>query len=191
MNPVYAKVKSTLASLAESKHKSASEVPRITDTAEELGLPAVKFDPSPVALPSFVSHVEPLPPGLSGKRLKQAIEDRNVAVSWHAILHASNQRFHVTGALLETFAQLCAKEQCKLAVAALPAPNNSMLYFRELDAIKKLAPRAGYSYIDVHGGFPSIAPMEVSDLYYNVHFTPKGHARVADVLYKELQGKLN
>jgi hypothetical protein len=186
-NPIYAKAKSFFASRNAPKVTAASTTPRVVTTAQELGLEPFKFDPSAIALPNFVSNVQPVAPGLTGKRLKEVTESRNIGVGWHAILHASNQRFAVTAATIDALQQLCAKQDCKLAVAALPAPNNSMLYFRELDAMKKIAPRSGFTFIDVNAQFPSLAPMQESELYYNIHFTPKGHDRVADVLYRQLK----
>lgn len=163
--------------------KTQPPVPiRQISTAEEFGLPAQAYDLSCARLPNFIAPNIPVvsksPPA------RDVLDSWEISQSWRHNLSASAERFAVTAAVISTFQDLCKKHNCSLVVADLPAPNNSMLYFRELIMMRKLADQRHMPFISVRPDFPSLAPMEKSRYYYDIHFTEDGHALVANSLYR-------
>lgn len=101
---------------------------------------------------------------------------------------AHQGRMQVTAALIRQLQLACARDGCKLVVAALPAPSNSVWYFREMNMIENQARREHFSYVNVHKVFPSFDAMQKSPyLYEKFHFTPPGHELVAKTLYEALR----
>lgn len=191
-NAVYAQIKSALMAIMPSgpdirPPAGTKLADRITLTTADVNVAPFKPNLEYAKLPPVHEVPFVMPTNLSKKQAAQVLAARGVGSAWRANLTNSAQRFTVTASLIETLNKACARQNCKLLVAALPAPNNSMLYFRELHLMKKVAARAGFAFVDVNASFPSIAPMQESNLYYNIHFTPKGHALVADTLLKTLQ----
>lgn len=183
----YAKSKKGLLALFKRQGERWEGPHRITSTDEEFRLPATASDTSYAAIGALNFTYYPVPANLPKKQAAELSKNREITAGWHAILLNSKQRFGVTGSIIHTLNRACAKDNCKLIVAALPAPNNSMLYFRELRMMSQLAHQSGFTFVDVNAAFPSLAPMQPSDLYYNVHFTPKGHEVVADTIYPSLR----
>ena len=160
---------------------------RFTSTASDFGVDATALDTSFVKLPQANWLYLPIDKNLPPAVAKEVSKERDISVGWRMILNNSNERFAVTGACLDLLNRACKKAGCKLVVAGLPAPDNSLLYKRELLMMNKLAKQSGFTFVDINAEFPQIAPMQPSDFYYNVHFTPRGHELVADILYKHLK----
>jgi len=191
-NAIYAQIKTAVLSVLPSSQDdktaiTTKSVDRITLTTADVGVAPFKSSLEYAKLPPVKEVPFVMPPNLSKKQAAQVLAARGAGPAWRANLTNSAQRFTVAGAIIETLNKACERQNCKLMVAALPAPNNSMLYFRELHLMEKVAARAGFAFVNVNSAFPSLAPMQESDLYYNIHFTPKGHALVADTLLKALQ----
>ncbi len=191
-NAIYSKIKGALVSLLPSSrddktNATTKSTNRFTLATADVDVAPFKADLEYASLPPVHEVPFAMPANLSPKQAAQTLAARGAGSAWRANLTNSAQRFTVTGTLIETLNKACQRHNCKLLVAALPAPNNSMLYFRELHLMKKVAARAGFSFVDLNPAFPSLAPMQESELYYNIHFTPKGHAVVAETLLKTLQ----
>lgn len=174
--------------LFEPKYKSTSSVPeRFTSTASDFGLPDQKLDVSFTAMPEAHWLNMPMPENLPKKEAAELAKQRDIVAGWHAIMLGTNQRFATTSAILDVLNRACRQANCKLVVAGLPAPSNSMLFKRELMMIDKLAKQSGFTFVNVNAEFPQLAAMQKSDYYYNVHFTPRGHALVTDIIAKRLK----
>jgi hypothetical protein len=173
-----------------SKTKTTPPPDRYTLTAADFGVEGTAIDTSFAAMPEAHWLYLPMDKNLSAADAKWLAKERDIPAGWRMILKSSTERFALTGAVLDMLNRACNKAHCKLVVAALPAPNNSMLYKRELSMMTKLAKQSGFTFVNVNAEFPQLAPMEPSDYYYNVHFTPQGHKLVSDILYKNLKPTL-
>jgi hypothetical protein len=182
----YANFKKAMAAKALPSLESAG---RFTSTANDFGLPDIKLDTSYAALPKAHWLYLPIATNLNKQQAKEVAADRDIAGGWRNICRNGSDRFAMTGALIETLNRACNQSNCKLVVAALPAPSNSLLYKRELLMMRKLAKQANFTFVDLNAEFPQIAPMQKNDYYYNVHFTPRGHELVTDLLQKHFQSE--
>lgn len=116
-----------------------------------------------------------------------AIADAPPGNEAQVYLRAGLAKWRITRAIISELNQACRRAGSRLVVAALPAPNNSVVYFKEIRYLEELARSDGFAFIDVNRAFPSLAPMEKSPLYYNFHFSPAGHALVADTIFNALR----
>jgi hypothetical protein len=182
-----AKWYSTIKKMFERPTKDATPAPRFTSTAADFGVAETKIDTSYAYLPEGKWLYLPISKDLTPQQAKEVAANREISAGWRAIMRNGNDRFAMTGAVIDMLNRACQKNNCKLVVAGLPAPNNSLLYKRELHMMRKLAAQSGFTFVDLNAEFPQIAPMQVNDLYYNVHFTPRGHELVTDILYKHFQ----
>lgn len=114
---------------------------------------------------------------------KEAAQQQQATVIWRQGLLAAQQRFYLTARIIQELNAACRSNDCRLVVLAMPAPDNSMLYFRELRWLRKLADADGFSFVDANERFPRRAPMQASPFFYNVHMSARGHALIADQLY--------
>jgi hypothetical protein len=150
--------------------------------------PHQNFHALDMILPPLPHFTEPASnPALSPKLTSISKAQRLESASWHAILASTRQRFAVTARLIEELNEACTANHCKLVVLALPAPNNSMLYFRELQGMKRLAALDNFVFVNGNDVFPSLTPIEKSDLYYHIHLTPEGHALLGKQLFEALK----
>lgn len=93
----------------------------------------------------------------------------------------------IAGRIFRMLNLACRKADSKLVVVTLPAPDNMVFYFREIQCLKQLAKQEGFTVIDAHSQFPVLAPMEPSPLYYRSHFSPAGHRKLANVIVDGLK----
>ncbi len=106
--------------------------------------------------------------------------------AWPALLQATSDRFKVTSAAINILNKACKQTKCEFAILGLPSNSGSALYFRELKGLEYQSKRDGFMFVDSNQFFPKIAPMEKSPLYYQVHFSKKGHALVANHLAEKI-----
>lgn len=146
--------------------------------------------PVPTAMPMpVVAHPNDKAPSAvyQDRKTQKEIENNHLAASqMRQALALSQLHFKVTAAVIGELNQVCRAAHCKLMVAALPAPNNSMMFFRELLSMRPLSQKCGFTFVDLNPAFPSLAPMQDSSLYYRIHYTPQGHAVIARALEKAL-----
>lgn len=107
-----------------------------------------------------------------------------------ALEGASRENMELTARLISILNKACSSSGGKLVVVGLPAPDNSMFYFRELAALKKLAFREGFQFIDSRADFPKLQAMENNPYYYTAHFSPAGHRLMAKIIGRELKSYL-
>lgn len=111
----------------------------------------------------------------------------NPADAYKMLHDAAASDANVAGRLLRMLNLACRESGSKLVVVTLPAPNNSVFYFREIECFKQLAKKEGFTVIDAHSKFTLLAPMEASPMYYKGHFSPAGHRKMAQVLTEGLK----
>jgi lysophospholipase L1-like esterase len=181
-----------ISSSAPGKYASAAGAPvarRLADTSLEL-LGTANPDPTYFAdlntvIPSVPFFKElPMASSYTKKKAAEVAAIRYESASWRAIQGASRKRFWVTARILEEFNALCAQNNCKLVVLGLPARNNSMLFFKEMQFIKNLGRVHNFVVVDSHETFPKFGPAEANDYYFDLHFTAKGNDAIAAALYK-------
>jgi hypothetical protein len=107
-----------------------------------------------------------------------------------ALESASRENMELTARLISILNKACDASGGKLMVVGLPAPDNSMFYFRELAALKKLANREGFEFVDSRADFPKLQAMETNPYYYTAHFSPAGHRLMAKIIGRELKSYL-
>ncbi|MCC7529353.1 MAG: hypothetical protein IT342_12590 [Candidatus Melainabacteria bacterium] len=106
----------------------------------------------------------------------------------YKLLHdAAKSDVNLAGRVLRMLNLACKKAGSKLVIVTLPAPNNMVFYFREIECLKKLGEKEGITIIDANAEFPSLAPMQPSPLYYRSHFSPSGHQKLADIVTEGLK----
>ncbi|MBX9696168.1 MAG: SGNH/GDSL hydrolase family protein [Cyanobacteria bacterium] len=169
---LYKKVSKPIAKLMGQEKVASAPLKPVT-ALTETDIRGIK-EPTPAA-----SLAPYMPPALN------TLADPAAASARYNIL-SSMKRFEVTGAVIDELNRLCQSVNCRLLVVALPAPNNSMLFYKELQLMQHLAKDSGFGYVDSARVFPSLAPMQESDYFYTIHFTPKGHALLANDLEKAL-----
>ncbi|MBX9687635.1 MAG: hypothetical protein K2X27_13090 [Candidatus Obscuribacterales bacterium] len=97
-----------------------------------------------------------------------------------------NNRMAVTSEILRRLNQECRKINCKLVVCGLPAYDNSIIYYRELNDIAKQAKAEGFQYIPSWQDYPARKPMADSPHHFTSHFNNAGHQVLSDSLYRAL-----
>ncbi|MBC7998163.1 MAG: hypothetical protein IAF58_09485, partial [Leptolyngbya sp.] len=100
---------------------------------------------------------------------------------------AARNEMETTARIFRMLNLACRESNSKLIVVPLPAPNNSLFYFREIECLKKMATEEGFVVIDASSKFPSLAPMEKHPTYYTGHFSPMGHRMLADIITEGLK----
>jgi lysophospholipase L1-like esterase len=177
-NPAYKQLRTRVNAIIASLIKRPGAAPsadRITFTASD-----ILNQPQPAPALDAVTPAGFCPPATGLMDI--------VSASWWNTLAANRQRMRVTQAIFETLARECQSTNCRLVVAALPAPNNSMIFFKQLQFLKEQAKRDGFTFVDMNGAFPSLGPQQQSSsgLFYVVHFTAKGHTLMARGLERAL-----
>jgi len=81
----------------------------------------------------------------------------------------------------------CKRNKTKLVLVTGPAISNSMFYFRELEAMRKLASNEGFTLIEANKAFPVRNPMQESPLFFGLHFTRAGHKLMSEAIYSGLE----
>lgn len=89
--------------------------------------------------------------------------------------------------IMRSLSNDCKRNNTKLVVVTAPAISNSMFYFREIDAMKKLAHKEGFTLIEAQKDFPRRDPMQESPLFFGLHFTRAGHKLMAESIYSGLE----
>jgi hypothetical protein len=168
--------------LAAKPAKQETTPERFTSTTADFGLPDTTFDTSYAKLPEPHWLYLPMSDKLNKAQAKEVAADRDISAGWRSIVRNNSERFAMTGSVIDTLNRACKQANCKLVVAALPAPSNSLLYKREMLMMENLAKQAQFTFVDLNAEFPKIAPMQQNDYYFNVHFTPRGHELVTDLL---------
>ena len=135
-----------------------------------------------VQLPASAEAVD-----ATSKQQRAVEKNRLIAKQWRQSLEISQRHFEVTAAVIGELKHACDDADCKFMVAALPAPNNSMMFFRELLSLRPVAKQLDFAFVDINDAFPSLAPMQESPLYYRIHYTPEGHSVVANRLQAALK----
>lgn len=106
----------------------------------------------------------------------------------YKMLHdAASSDVNLAGRVLRMLNLACLRAGSKLVIVALPAPDNMVFYFREIECLKKLGKKEGITIIDANAEFPRLAPMQPSPLYYRSHFSPAGHRKLADIITEGLK----
>lgn len=100
---------------------------------------------------------------------------------------SARDEMEITARIFRMLNLACRDANSKLIVVPLPAPNNSLFYFREIECLKKMAKEEGFTLIDASSKFPSLAPMEKHPTYYTGHFSPMGHRMLADMITEGLK----
>jgi hypothetical protein len=182
-NKLYKKTKKALAKVLPSQDAPPIAAPGLRTTEMSQDLLGHSYTPSKFVIPELPPYKSfPPPTEFGDKMAKEIMMSRTQSASVTGLIQGTRTRFDVTAQLIQLLNQCCRENNCKLVVMALPAPSNSMLYWRELRWMKALAQQDGFTFTDTNTVFPKVAPMEKSDVYYNIHFTKKGHDIVANVL---------
>jgi hypothetical protein len=175
--PAYARARSLL--FKPSKAVTAER--RTTLTSEDIlgttvAPPPLTFDAN------SRTNVSPAPNAADKESALQAA----ASAVWRQSLVSSQEQFNVTARIIQEFNAVCRQNGCRLVVLAMPAPDNSMFYFRELQRMRRLAAHDKFLFVDANERFPHRAPMAPSPLFFNVHMSAAGHAIVAEQLSKAL-----
>ncbi len=102
------------------------------------------------------------------------------------MIYVQQSRMRVTSEIIRRLNDECKNQNCELVIASLPTYNNTTMYFRELDTLKKQANEQHFRFISSSADFPQRAPMEDSPFYFAEHFNCAGHQRMSDALYNAL-----
>jgi hypothetical protein len=148
--------------------------------------------PAQTPAPSLVSldplAAEPVPPS-SIKPITVTATDP-VARGLQAMANSNDSKTQVTEAILHRFNAAVEQDGAKLIVVSMPAPNNSLFYFKEIRRIEEQSHRDKFAYVSLHKVFPSLAPMEPSEyLYAKNHLSIKGNQLAADTICGALVNK--
>lgn len=81
----------------------------------------------------------------------------------------------------------CRNAGSKLVIVTLPAPDSMVFYQREIETLKRLGQKEGITVIDANAQFPSLSVMQDSPLYYQTHFSPAGHRKLAGIIAEGLK----
>ena len=107
---------------------------------------------------------------------------------YRGMIYMHNNRMNVTREILRRLNSECKTQGCKLVVAGLPAYDNTIIYYRELNEIRQLAQEEGFTYIDCWKQYPSRGPLDESAYHFSTHFNNAGHKVMAETLHKNLAG---
>lgn len=143
----------------------------------------------PCKAPDLV-QVDPLAaqpvPESNIKSIKVTATDSNARML-QAMTVANDNNLRVTEAIFHRLNEACKRDNAKLAIVTMPAPNNSFFYFRELERLEMLAKRGSMPFINLHPHFPSVGPMEPSPyLYAKAHLSLIGNRVAANKIYEGL-----
>lgn len=171
-NKWYQKLSKPIAALFNQDGLEKAPAAQVTTMTETDMLGTKKPAPA-ISLAKYVPSLNPAPtdPRALGARIS---------------LINNAKRFEVTGAIIDELNRVCKASGCKLLVAALPAPNNSLFYFKQLKMMEALSRESGFGFVNIGRVFPSLAPLQESDYFHTVHFTYKGHKLVAEDLERAL-----
>lgn len=141
---------------------------------------AVAAQPVPVPALSTPAQSVPAP-------VKSQLEhgQQNIDL-YRGALYVHSNRMAVTLEILKRLNAECRSQNCKLVVVGLPAYDNTMMYYRELNEINELARQNGFTYLSAWQAFPSRGPLDESPYHFNVHFNRAGHIRMFEYLMKNL-----
>ena len=139
------------------------------------------------ALDKQVSHESMWPWTLKVEKAANPASGADLNSDYKALHNAASGDALIAGRIFRMLNLACRKADSKLVVVTLPAPDNMVFYFREIQCLKQLAKQEGFTVIDAHSQFPVLAPMEPSPLYYRSHFSPAGHRKLANVITDGLQ----
>lgn len=141
-----------------------------------------------VSKDSYISNKEHYEP-IQGEEKTARLSTDSQAIQ--ALLNAHRANYKLTEAIIANLNFSCNNSDCKLILVTLPAPNNSFFYFKEIQKLKHFATTNHIDFIDTSTAFPSLAPMQESDLYYFVHFSPKGHRVIAEAMYPQVKKSID
>jgi lysophospholipase L1-like esterase len=113
------------------------------------------------------------------------------ACVYQQMLAEHRRRWCITEGIIHHLAAACRKDGGRLAVVALPAPNNSLLFVQEIHWLNGLTKREDLQFINLHASFPTYAPMEVTPyILPKMHFSRKGHRLVSGILFDALKDRV-
>jgi hypothetical protein len=160
--------------LAQSRDVAADLLPGVKNALPATPMPA----PVPVAL-------QPLP-APANQQLEHG--QQNIEL-YRGSLYVHLNRMAVTLEILKHLNQDCRNRNCKLVVVGLPAYDNTMMYYRELNEIRQLASQTGFTYLDAWQSYPARGPLDESPYHFSTHFNCAGHIRMCEFLMKNLFAK--
>lgn len=105
---------------------------------------------------------------------------------YRGMLYMHNNRMVVTREIIRRLNQECRSNNCQLVIAGLPAYDNTIMYYRELNELRKQAGEDGFIFLDSWGAFPPRGPVDDSPFHFSTHFNCAGHERMCESLYKSL-----
>jgi len=106
--------------------------------------------------------------------------------AYRGLLYVHNNRMAVTKEIFRKLNAACNKNHCKLVIAALPAYDNSIMYYREVNELQQLAQEEHFGFINSSSAYPTRGPLDESPFHFAVHFNRAGHARMSETLYQQL-----
>jgi hypothetical protein len=107
-------------------------------------------------------------------------------VQLRGMLKIHQARVDVTKEIVRKLNAACSRQHCRLVIAALPANDNSMFFYRELNELRNLAAEEQFQFIDSWKSFPARPPMSESPYHYISHFNCAGHALMTKTLCDNL-----
>ncbi len=142
---------------------------------------AVPATAASVAIPTAVSTV----PSTEAKAMPVEHGQADIDL-YRGMIWLHNQRMQVTLSILKELNAECKAHNCKLVVAGLPAYNNTIIYYRELQDIRKLAEKEHFGFVECWTPYPRRGPLEDSKYHFSTHFNCAGHQVMAETLYKRV-----
>jgi hypothetical protein len=106
--------------------------------------------------------------------------------AYRGLLYVHNNRMAITKEIFRKLNEACNKNHCKLVIAALPAYDNSIMYYREVNELQQLAKDEHFGFINSCSAYPTRGPLDESPFHFAVHFNRAGHARMSETLYQQL-----
>lgn len=158
----------------ESRAVARDLLPGVKNALPATPLPAVKQ-----------STIAPPTPNNSVEHGQQDIE------LYRGSLYVHLNRMAVTLEILKRLNEDCKKQNCQLVVVGLPAYDNTIMYYRELNEIKEVARQSGFSYLDAWLAYPARGPLDDSPFHFTTHFNCAGHIRMCEYLMKNLFQRLS
>lgn len=108
------------------------------------------------------------------------------AAMFNTYLKSHNCHFAVTKALIVRLSAACRESGSRLVLAALPAPSNSMFYFRELHGLRELCSKNDIEFVNLHEHFPLMEPGKPNEYLIQSHFSKAGHRLISNLLVPHL-----
>ena len=162
--------------VAQSREVAADLLPGVKNALPATPMPAAV----PVALQPLAAPANP--------QLEHG--QQNIEL-YRGSLYVHLNRMAVTLEILKRLNEDCKTRNCKLVVVGLPAYDNTMMYYRELNEIKQQANQCGFSYLDAWKAFPARGPLDESPYHFSTHFNCAGHIRMCEFLMNNLFGKMS